>query len=58
MQFIRPRIIQRYPAEITFDDVEPLEDREGEPLTMTGKGILEEDVMEENDPGPSNWKGR
>ena len=32
------KIVERYPDGLEFDDVEPLEDREGEPFIIRGKG--------------------
>lgn len=34
MKLLRPRITHRYPSEEIFEDLEPLETKQGEPLEM------------------------
>ena len=56
LKLLNPRIVHRYPPETTFDDMEPLEDREGEPLAVEEKDALREEWMRDDEPGPSNRK--
>ena len=44
--------MERYPDGPEFDNVEPLEDREGEPFIIQGRG----EMMRDDEPGPSNQK--
>ena len=55
LRLLRPKIVERYPDGPEFDYIEPLEDREGEPFIIRGKGqVLEK--MRDDEPGPSNRK--
>ena len=49
------KIVERYPDGPEFDSMGPLEDREGEPFIIRGKGQVPE-KMRDDEPGPSNRK--
>ena len=50
------RIMERYPMGPKFDDMEPLEDGQGEPFIVEKKGGLNEENMMDTELGPSNQK--
>lgn len=56
LRLLQPRIVERYLIGLEFDDVEPLEDLEGELFIIRGKGEIGEEKMRNDEPGPSNWK--
>ena len=55
LRLLRLKIVERYPDGPEFDSMEPLEDREGEPFIIRGKGQVPE-KMRDDEPGPSNQK--
>ena len=55
LKLLRPKIVERYPDGPEFDSMGPLEDREGEPFIIRGKGQVPE-KMRDDEPGPSNRK--
>ena len=56
LRLLQLRIVERYPTGPEFDDMEPLEEREGEPFIIRRKGEIEEERMMDNELGPSNRK--
>lgn len=55
IRLLCPKIVERYPNGQEFDDVEHLEDREGEPFIIRGKGKMPE-RMRDDELGLFNWK--
>ena len=55
LKLLRPKIVEKYPDGLEFDDMEPLEDREGEPFIIRGKGEIPEKIRD-YEPGISNPK--
>ena len=55
LKLLRPKIVERYPDGPEFDSMGPLEDREGEPFIIRGKGQVPK-KMRDDEPGPSNRK--
>ena len=51
-RLLQSKIVERYLTGPEFDDMDPLEDREGEPFIIGGK--VEEEKMMDDEPGPSN----
>ena len=55
LKLLHPKIVERYPDGPEFDSMGPLEDREGEPFIIRGKG-QEPEEMRDDELGPSNRK--
>ena len=52
----KAKIVHSYLPDTMSDDVEPMENREGKPLTVEEEGALEEDKIDNCEPKPSNLK--
>ena len=54
MKLLWRRIVHRYSLETTFNDVEPLEEKEKQPLALVEEKAMKEDKLEDDEAEPSN----